>query len=42
VEQEKGNGNFEKGKLLNPQAYGYPESMGVDYENNLELQNLET
>ncbi|MBP0002094.1 MAG: hypothetical protein J7641_24390 [Cyanobacteria bacterium SID2] len=38
VEQEKGNGNFEKGKLLNPEAYGYPKTMGVDYENEIEPQ----
>ncbi len=33
VEEEKGNGNFEKGKLLDPEAYGYPAEMGVDYFN---------
>jgi len=31
VEEEKGNGNFEKGKLLYPEAYGYPKEMGNDY-----------
>ncbi|MDJ0597580.1 MAG: hypothetical protein QNJ37_01870 [Crocosphaera sp.] len=31
VEQEKGNGNFEKEQLLYPQAYGYPQTMGFDY-----------
>ena len=31
VEQEKGNGNFEQGKLLYPEAYGYSQKMGVDY-----------
>jgi len=34
VVAEKGNGYFEKGKLLYPEAYGYPASLGVDYENN--------
>ncbi|HEX7319905.1 MAG TPA: hypothetical protein VF399_06070 [bacterium] len=33
VEEEKGNGNFTKGKLLYPKAYGYPEEMGEEYEN---------
>lgn len=32
VEEEKGNGNFTKGKLLYPEAYGYPETMGEDYQ----------
>jgi len=32
VEEEKGNGNFTKGKLLYPKAYGYPEEMGEDYD----------
>lgn len=34
VEEEKGGKNTlrEKGKLLYPKAYGYPESMGRDYE----------
>ena len=34
VEEEKGSENklCEKGKLLYPKAYGYPESMGRDYE----------
>ncbi|NET58189.1 MAG: hypothetical protein F6K47_19140 [Symploca sp. SIO2E6] len=31
VEEEKGNGNFEQGKLLYPEAYSYPKEMGVDY-----------
>jgi hypothetical protein len=31
VEEEKGNGNFTKGKLLYPKAYGYPEEMGENY-----------
>ena len=36
VEEEKGNGNFEQGKLLYPEAYGYPKEMGVDcYEEEL-------
>ncbi len=34
VEEEKGNGNFTKGKLLYPKAYGYPKEMGEDYESN--------
>ena len=29
VEQEKGEGNFEKGKLLNPEAFDEPEEMGI-------------
>jgi hypothetical protein len=34
VEEDKGGTNTlcEKGKLLYPKAYGYPESMGRDYE----------
>ncbi|XQQ06062.1 MAG: hypothetical protein EDM05_67940 [Leptolyngbya sp. IPPAS B-1204] len=32
IETEKGNGNFEKGQLLNPEAYGYPVTMGVHYQ----------
>jgi len=34
VEEEKGGENklCEKGKLLYPEAFGYPESMGRDYE----------
>jgi len=40
VEEEKGNGNFTKGKLLYPKAYGYPEQMGVDYDEK--LANKET
>lgn len=32
VEAEKGSGNFEKGQLLNPEAYGYPVTMGVHYQ----------
>ncbi|MCX7863389.1 MAG: hypothetical protein N2449_10390 [Bacteroidales bacterium] len=30
VEEEKGNGNFEKGYLIYPKAYGYPESMSIE------------
>ena len=30
VEEEKGNGNFEKGYLIYPKAYGYPESMNYE------------
>jgi hypothetical protein len=33
VVEEKGNGNFEKGKLIYPRAYGYGEEKGIDYEN---------
>ena len=36
VEEEKGNGNFTKGKLLYPKAYGYPDEMGEDYERQQE------
>jgi hypothetical protein len=34
VEEEKGQNNpiCDKGKLLYPKAYGYPESAGRDYE----------
>ena len=32
VEEEKGNDNFTKGKLLYSKAYGYPEEMGEDYD----------
>ena len=34
VEEEKGGAGklCEKGKLLYPKAYGYPESAGMDYE----------
>jgi len=32
VEQDKGNGNFTKGKLLYPEAYGYAKEMGETYE----------
>ena len=31
VEEEKGGGNFEKGKLLYAEAYGYPREMSIDY-----------
>ncbi|MDC0834724.1 hypothetical protein POG22_17190 [Geitlerinema sp. CS-897] len=41
VEQEKGDGHFEKGKLLNPEAYGYPRTMGVDYDLEQELPTEE-
>jgi hypothetical protein len=35
VEKEKGPGtSCSKGRLLNPAAYGYPESMGTNYERN--------
>jgi hypothetical protein len=30
VVAEKGSGHFDRGKLLYPEAYGYPASMGVD------------
>lgn len=36
VEEEKGNGNFQKGKLLSPESYGYPKEMGVFVEPELE------
>ena len=39
VEEEKGNGNFTKGKLLYPKAYGYPENMGEDYERQREVKS---
>jgi len=41
VEEEKGGKNTlcEKGKLLYPKAYGYPESMGRDYETNQLIKN---
>ena len=32
VEEPKGDGNFERGKLLYPTAYGFPVSMGVDHQ----------
>ncbi|MBN2541800.1 hypothetical protein JXI42_02955 [bacterium] len=32
VEEEKGNGHYEKGKLLYPEAYGYLMEMGVHYQ----------
>jgi len=32
VEEEKGNDNFTKGKLLYPSAYGYSEKMGEYYD----------
>ncbi len=38
VVAEKGAGHFEKGTLLYPEAYGYPASMGVDYENTQDYQ----
>ena len=41
VEEEKGNGNFEKGTLLNPKAYGHPESMGWDYYREQQKLNSE-
>ena len=40
VEEEKGNGNFVKGKLLYPEAYGYPVEMSVDYHPEDELEEL--
>ncbi len=39
VEQEKGNGNFEKEQLLYPQAYGYPKTMGFDYHQQEQINN---
>ena len=38
VEEEKGNGNFVKGKLLYPEAYGYPVEMSVGYHPEEELE----
>lgn len=32
VEEAKGNGNFEKGKLINPEAYGEPPEVELDVE----------
>lgn len=32
VEQDKGKGNFTRGKLLYPEAYGYPKELGETYE----------
>ena len=34
VEEDKGPDNklCDRGRLLNPEAYGYPEAMGQDYE----------
>ncbi|MCD4656946.1 MAG: hypothetical protein K8S87_05320 [Planctomycetes bacterium] len=37
VVEEKGNGNFEKGTLLYPEAFGYPKEKGYDYQ--MEEQN---
>lgn len=34
VEEEKGGRNFEKGKLLCPEAFGHPKEMGIDFEEN--------
>ncbi len=39
VEEDKGNGNFTRGKLLYPRAYGYPENMGEDYERQQEANS---
>ncbi len=41
VEEEKGNGNFTKGKLLYPKAYGYSENMGEDYERQQEINSAQ-
>jgi hypothetical protein len=38
VVAEKGTGHFDKGKLLYPEAYGYPASMGVDYEDSQDIE----
>ena len=42
VEEEKGPDNkyCDRGKLLYPTAYGYPESMGRDYETHEEERLL--
>jgi hypothetical protein len=42
TEAEKGNGNFEKGQLLNPEAYGYPVTMGVHDRSRFEEVGRET
>lgn len=39
VEREKGNGYLERGKLLDPEAYGYPLEMGVDYNPKNDVNN---
>lgn len=38
TEEEKGNGNFEKGKLLYPEAFGHPKEKGIHYEMELESE----
>jgi hypothetical protein len=42
VEEEKGPDNklCDRGQLLHPVAYGYPETMGVDYEDRMLSQRL--
>ncbi len=40
VEENKGNGNFEKGKLLYPKAYGYREDMGISYDKLKESKKI--
>ncbi|MEO0075981.1 MAG: hypothetical protein ABIK31_07795 [candidate division WOR-3 bacterium] len=37
VEEMKGNGNFETGKLLYPEAYGYPKEMGIGYQSESDI-----
>jgi hypothetical protein len=41
VEEEKGANGFERGKLMQPEAYGYPESMGYGYEHRVEHEQQE-
>jgi len=43
VEEDKGPDNklCDRGELLYPKAYGYPESMGRDYEDQLEKERLD-
>jgi hypothetical protein len=40
IEEEKGPDNSfcDRGKLLHPTAFGYPETMGADYEERIELE----
>jgi hypothetical protein len=43
VEEDKGPDNklCDRGELLYPTAYGYPESMGKDYRERMKLENLD-
>ena len=42
VEEDKGPDNklCDRGQLLYPTAYGYPESMGKDYQDKEEMDRL--